>query len=75
MPDFNISLKTISDVQNFVNIVNKYPCDIELKSEKYIINAKSMFGIFSLDLSKPIKIVFDCDDPEEIIADLKSYMV
>jgi len=75
MPAFDISLNSITDVKNFVNIVNKYSCDIELKSGKYIVDAKSIMGILSLDLSKPIKIEFNCDNSEQINEDLKPYIV
>ena len=59
---FNITLSSIGDVKDFVNIVSKYSCDIDLTSGRYVVDAKSIMGIFSLDLSKPIKV--DVHDPE-----------
>lgn len=56
MKTYNIFLKSIVDVKNFVNIVNTYDFDIDLESGRYTVDAKSIMGIFSLDLSKPIKM-------------------
>ncbi len=56
MVTFRIMLKSINDVKDFVNIVNKYDFDVDLTSGRYIVDAKSIMGIFSLDLSKPIKV-------------------
>ena len=51
-----IMISSINDVKNFVNIVNKYDFDIDLVSDRYVVDAKSIMGIFSIDLAKPIKI-------------------
>ncbi len=56
MVSVNILLNTINDVKNFVNIVSKYDFEVDLTSGRYIIDAKSIMGIFSLDLSKQIKL-------------------
>ena len=56
MKTFNILLSSINDVKDFVNIVSKYDADIDLASGRYVVDAKSIMGIFSLDLSKPIKL-------------------
>ena len=50
-----IMLSSINDVKAFVNIVNNYNFDVDLVSGRYVVDAKSIMGIFSLDLSKPIK--------------------
>ena len=44
MKTFNISLKSINDVKDFVNIVNKYDFDVDLSSDRYIVDAKSIMG-------------------------------
>ena len=76
MKTFEISLASIGDVKDFVNIVSKYSCDIDLKSGRYIVDAKSIMGIFSLDLSKPIDLNIHADnDVETILAVLKPYVV
>jgi len=56
-----INLKSIDDVKVFVNAVNKTDFDVDLSSGRYVVDAKSIMGIFSLDLSKPIKMEIHCD--------------
>jgi phosphotransferase system HPr-like phosphotransfer protein len=68
-------LSSINDVKNFVNIVNKYEFDIDLISERYVVDAKSIMGIFSLDLTKAIVIEAHTDDAESFEAELKPYIV
>ena len=75
MKTFNIMLNSIIDVKEFVNIVNKCPYDIDLSSSRYVVDAKSIMGIFSLDLSKPIKVDVHSDDCDELMAELKKYMI
>ena len=61
-----IVLKSIVDVKNFVNITNCYDFDIDLESGRYTVDAKSIMGIFSLDLSKPITMHIYTDDAQEL---------
>jgi phosphotransferase system HPr-like phosphotransfer protein len=68
-------LKSINDVKDFVNIVNKYDFDVDLSSGRYIVDAKSIMGIFSLDLSKPIKVEIHSDNPGNFINEIKSIIV
>jgi len=75
MKSFNISLKSITDVKDFVNIVNKYDFDIDLTSGRYVVDAKSIMGIFSLDLSKPIKVDVHSDDCDEFYNEIKNFIV
>ena len=72
MNTFNIMLKSINDVKDFVNIVNKYDFDVDLSSGRYIVDAKSIMGIFSLDLSKPIKVEIHSDNPGNFINEIKA---
>ena len=51
---YEINLRSIVDVKNFVNITNRFDFDIDLESGRYVVDAKSIMGIFSLDLSKPL---------------------
>lgn len=55
--DYKIKLDTFDKIKKFINIVQKFESDIDLVSGRYVIDAKSIMGIFSLDLSKPIDIV------------------
>ena len=76
MKNVTIKLETINDVKNFVNIVNKYDFDIDLISERYVVDAKSIMGIFSLDLSKPIDLNIPAEDNvDDVLATLKPYMI
>ena len=69
----DIRLSTIQDVQNFVNIVNRYDLDIDLSSGRYIVDAKSIMGIFSLDLLQPIKLTAHAEDTDALFADLAAF--
>lgn len=53
-----VNLSKIDDVKNFVNAMMGVPIDADLVSGRYVIDAKSIMGIYSLDLTKPIEIVF-----------------
>ena len=68
-------LQAINDVKEFVNIVMKYDFDIDLVSGRYAIDAKSIMGIFSLDLSKPIQLNAHTDDAEDLLKDLNKFIV
>lgn len=72
MITFNISLNSINSVKNFVNAVNRYDFDVDLSSGRYVVDAKSIMGIFSLDLSKPIILEAHCE--EASVADFKAAM-
>ncbi len=73
MKTFNILLSSINDVKNFVNIVNKYNFDVDLTSGRYVVDAKSIMGIFSLDLSQPIKVEVHSDDADAFINELAPF--
>ena len=76
MKSVKISLNSIDAVKSFVNTVSKYESDFDLVSGRYVIDAKSIMGIFSLDLSKPIELNIHSEDQyEEIIESLKPYIV
>ena len=52
-----ISLTQVNQVQKFVNVVSKVPYDVDMVSGRYTINAKSLLGIYSLDLNRPLQVV------------------
>ena len=75
MYETTISLQAINDVKDFVNTVMLFNYDIDLVSGRYAVDAKSIMGIFSLDLSKPIDLNIHADDNvEEIMEMLKPYL-
>jgi len=75
MKTIQISLSTIESVRQFVNIVNTYPCDMDLVSGRYVVDAKSIMGIFSLDLLKPITLNIHCEECEKLLEELKPFAV
>ena len=75
MKEVKICLGTIERVKDFVNAVTRLDCDVDIVSGRYVIDAKSIMGIFSLDLSKPIDLNIHADDNvEEIMEMLKPYL-
>lgn len=75
MKTFNLSLNSITDVKDFVNTVSKYDFDVDLTSGRYVVDAKSIMGIFSLNLSKPIKAEVHSDDCEKFLAEIKHLII
>jgi phosphotransferase system HPr-like phosphotransfer protein len=75
MKTFNIQLSSINDVKLFVNAVNKYTYDTDLTSGRYVVDAKSIMGIFSLDLSKPIKMEIFSDDCDDLMEEMKPFII
>ena len=76
MKTVKISLNSIDKVKSFVNDITKFDNDFDLVSGRYVIDAKSIMGIFSLDLSKPIDLSIHAEDNLDKILDaLKPYMV
>ena len=73
MKSIKISLEMAQRVKEFVNITQDYPFEILLKSGKYIVDAKSILGIFSLDLSLPITVEVYDDNCDELLAKLKKF--
>ncbi|MCI8441299.1 MAG: HPr family phosphocarrier protein [Provencibacterium sp.] len=74
MKTVNILLDTINDVKVFVNVVTKYDFDVDLISGRYAVDAKSIMGIFSLDLSKPIRLEIHADDCEKLLEEIKPFI-
>ena len=76
MKTLQISLNSIDKVKSFVNDITKFENDFDLVSGRYVIDAKSIMGIFSLDLSKPIDLNIHAEDnAEEVLDVLKPYII
>ena len=74
MKTVTINLGSIEKVKSFVNDITKFDNDFDLVSGRYVIDAKSIMGIFSLDLSKPIDLnIHNEDNLDEILEVLKKY--
>lgn len=76
MKTVQISLNSIDKVKSFVNDITKFSNDFDLVSGRYVIDAKSIMGIFSLDLSKPIDLNIHAEDNiNEIMEVLSAYTI
>ena len=76
MKTVKICLNSIDKVKSFVNEISKFSNDFDLVSGRYVIDAKSIMGIFSLDLSKPINLNIHADDNMAAILDaIKPYII
>ena len=76
MKTVTINLGSIDKVKSFVNDITKFDSDFDLVSGRYVIDAKSIIGIFSLDLSKPINLnIHGDEDNAEIMEVIKKYEV
>lgn len=75
MNSVQISLNSIEKVKSFVNDIARFEADFDFVSGRYVIDAKSIMGIFSLDLSKPITLNIHADDTTAILEALKPYIV
>jgi len=76
MKTVQISLNSIDKVKSFVNDITKFNYDFDLVSGRYVIDAKSIMGIFSLDLSKPIYLNIHAEENiDEVMNVLKTYLI
>lgn len=70
MTELKIKLAAIDDVKNLVNIATRFNCEIDVVSGRYVVDAKSIMGLFSLDLSRPLLLKIDSSD-EALTNDIK----
>ena len=77
MKTVSISLNSIDKVKAFVNDISTYDFDFDLVSGRYVIDAKSIMGIFSLDLSKPINLNVHAEgnNLDEVLKVLAPYII
>ncbi len=75
MQSVEVLLNSIDKVKNFVNTVSRYEGEFDLVSGRYVIDAKSIMGIFSLDLSQPIRLdVHDDAVAEKVLPELTAFL-
>ena len=74
MKSINIRLSLAENVKSFVNAVNRYNFDMDLRSGRHVVDAKSILGIFSLDLSKPIAMEIYSDSCDDLLADIQPFI-
>lgn len=75
MKTISIKLPLAENVKAFVNVVNKYPYDMDLRAGRYVVDAKSILGILSLDLAKPITMEIYADECADLMEDIKPFLV
>ena len=74
MKTVTIKLSLAENVKAFVNIINRYPYDVDLRAGRHVVDAKSILGIFSLDLSKPITMEIYAESCDDLLADIKPFV-
>lgn len=74
MKAVNVYFPNMESVKDFVNSVSRYPYEIDLHSGRYVVDAKSLLGIFSLDLAKPIVCEIYNDNCEELLKEINKYI-
>ena len=74
MKSVMIRLSLVENVNNFVNIVTRYPFEMDLRAGRHVVDAKSILGIFSLDLSKPIALEVYSDDCAELLKEIEPFI-
>lgn len=74
MQELMIKLNMVNDVKAFIEEVTNIDADVDLQKNHYIVDAKSIMGVFSLDLSEPVKVVIHSDD-ESLIEPFKRWAV
>ena len=75
MTKYTVLLNSIEKIKDFVNAITRYPYDFDLVSGRYTIDAKSIMGIFSLDLTHPLDLCAYTDGDEKLQEELKPYLV
>ena len=75
MKKIQITLSSIQDVRKFVNAVTLLDFEVDLEQGRYIVDAKSIMGIFALDTLSPITLVAHSDDTEKFFAEIDEFVV
>ncbi|MBP5265764.1 MAG: HPr family phosphocarrier protein [Lachnospiraceae bacterium] len=76
MKSIKVNINSIDKVKKFVNVITLFDNDFDLVAGRYVIDAKSIMGIFSLDLSQDLELVIQKDnDLDKILAELKDFIV
>lgn len=75
MKSVTILLNTTDSVKHFVSTISKYDFEMDLRSGRYVVDAKSLLGIFSLDLNKPVVLEIYSSECDELLNEIKKYIV
>lgn len=71
----HVKLKTIKDIETFNKLCSSFECEMDLSSGKYYVDAKSIMGIFSLNLELPLTLFADTDNEESVDTVFKEFIV
>ena len=74
MKTVTIRLSLVENVNKFVNIVGRYPFEMDLRAGRHVVDAKSILGIFSLDLSRPITLEIYSEDCDQLLEEIKPFL-
>lgn len=75
MITFHVLLNTVDKVKEFVKISSRYPFEIDLSSGRYVVDGKSIMGIFSFDLHKPVEVRVLAQNADEFMRDVEHLIV
>ena len=75
MKSVTLKLSQAEEIKEFVNTVKRYSYEMDLRAGRHVVDAKSILGIFSLDLSKPISLEIYSDDCADLMEDIKRFMI
>jgi len=75
MKSVPIKLSFAEEVKTFVNVASRYDYDMDLRAGRHVVDAKSILGIFSLDLSKPITLEVYAENCDDLLGELKPFIV
>lgn len=70
-----VSLSSIEALKSFVHIVNRFPYEVDLAKGRYVVDGKSIMGIFSLDLKGELELRIHADECEDLLNALGSLIV
>ena len=73
MKSVMIRLSLVENVNKFVNVVSRYPFEMDLRAGRHVVDAKSILGIFSLDLSRPITLDIYSDDCDALLEEIRPF--
>lgn len=74
MKSVSILLNTTDNVKNFVNVISRYDYDMDLRSGRYVVDAKSILGIFSLDLNRPVVLEIYAEECDDLLTAIAPYI-
>ena len=75
MKSVTIKLTQAEEVKEFVNTVNRYEYEMDLRAGRHVVDAKSILGIFSLDLSNPISLEVYSEQCDDLLRDIQRFTV